>query len=146
MENIEDILAKNKAKKEPFKVPEGYFEDFEARLNARIDALEAEGGKGVKMEAPTPESASEPASESKKNGIWLTLKPLLYVAACIIALYAATYIIVQPKIHQAAVQEANAAEQDSINKMAREYEDFYQYFVEDLDDDDSMIDYLTSNN
>ena len=146
MENIEDILAKNKAKKEPFKVSEGYFEDFEARLNARIDALEAEGGKGVKMEAPAPESAAEPASESKKNGIWLTLKPLLYVAACIIALYAATYIIVQPKIHQAAVQEANAAEQDSINKMAREYEDFYQYFVEDLDDDDSMIDYLTSNN
>lgn len=142
MENIEDILAKNKAKKEPFKVPEGYFEDFEARLNARIDALEAEGGKGVKMEAP----AAEPSSDSKKNGIWLTLKPLLYVAACIIALYAATYIIVQPKVRQAAIQEAKATEQDSINKMAREYEDFYQYFVEDLDDDDSMIDYLTSNN
>ena len=133
MENIEDILAKNKAKKEPFKVPEGYFEDFEARLNARIDALEAESGKGVKM-------------EPEKHGIWLTLKPLLYVAACIVALYAATYIIVQPKVRQAAIQEANAAEQDSINKMAREYEDFYQYFVEDLDDDDSMIDYLTSNN
>ncbi len=141
MDNINDILEKNKAKGEPFKVPEGYFENFEARLNARIDELEAQKTEtqgGVKME-----SAKE---EPKKGGIWLTVKPLLYVAACIVALYAATYIIVQPKINQSLVQEAMLAEQDSINKMAREYEDFYQYFVEDLDDDDSMIDYLTSNN
>ncbi len=141
MDNINDILEKNKAKGEPFKVPEGYFENFEARLNARIDELEAQKTEtqgGVKM---------EPAKEEpKKGGIWLTVKPLLYVAACIVALYAATYIIVQPKINQSLVQEAMLAEQDSINKMAREYEDFYQYFVEDLDDDDSMIDYLTSNN
>ena len=141
MDNINDILEKNKAKGEPLKVPEGYFENFEARLNARIDELEAQKTEtqgGVKM---------EPAKEEpKKGGIWLTVKPLLYVAACIVALYAATYIIVQPKINQSLVQEAMLAEQDSINKMAREYEDFYQYFVEDLDDDDSMIDYLTSNN
>ncbi|MBQ6732454.1 MAG: hypothetical protein IJR06_04980, partial [Paludibacteraceae bacterium] len=89
MDNINDILEKNKAKCEPFKVPEGYFENFEARLNARIDELEAQKTEtqgGVKM---------EPAKEEpKKSGIWLTVKPLLYVAACIVALYAATYIIV----------------------------------------------------
>lgn len=142
MDNINDILEKNKAKGEPFKVPEGYFENFEARLNARIDELEAQKTEtqgGVKME-PAKE-------ESKKGGIWLTIKPLLYVAACIVALYAATYIIVQPKINQSLVQEAMLAEQDSIKRMSQEYEDFYQYFVEDIDDDDdSMIDYLTSNN
>lgn len=142
MDNINDILEKNKAKGEPFKVPEGYFENFEARLNARIDALEAQKASeqgGIKM---------EPAKEEpKKGGIWLTVKPLLYVAACITALYAATYIIVQPKINQSLIQEANLAEQDSIKRMAQEYEDFYQYFVADFDDDDdSMIDYLTSNN
>lgn len=142
MDNINDILEKNKAKGEPFKVPEGYFENFEARLNARIDALEAQKGAeqgGIKM---------EPANEEpKKGGIWLTVKPLLYVAACITALYAATYIIVQPKINQSLIQEAQLAEQDSIKRMAQEYEDFYQYFVADFDDDDdSMIDYLTSNN
>lgn len=141
MDNINDILEKNKAKCEPFKVPEGYFENFEARLNARIDELEAQKAEtqgGVKM---------EPAKEEpKKGGIWLTVKPLLYVAACIVALYAATYIIVQPKINQSLVQEAMLAEQDSIKRMSQEYEDFYQYFVEDLDeDDDNMIDLLTSN-
>lgn len=141
MDNINDILEKNKAKGEPFKVPEGYFENFEARLNARIDELEAQKTEtqgGVKM---------EPAKEEpKKGGIWLTVKPLLYVAACIVALYAATYIIVQPKINQSLVQEAMLAEQDSIKRMSQEYEDFYQYFVEDLDDDDdNMIDLLTSN-
>lgn len=133
MKNIDDILQQNKAKGEPFKVPDGYFEDFEARLNARIDALDtAKNGDDKK---------------DNKRGIWLTLKPLLYVAACITALYAATYVIVQPKIRTSAIQEAKLTEQDSIKKMNQEYEDFYQYFVEDFDDDDdSMIDLLTSNN
>lgn len=142
MENIDDILAKNKEKKEPYKIPEGYFDDFEARLNARIDAMEAQKepkGKSVEMK---PEESSD-----RKHKIWLTIKPLLYVAACITVLYAATYVIVQPKINESRLQEARLDQQDSIRKLNQEYEDFYQYFVEDIDeDDDNMIDLLTSNN
>ncbi|MCQ2337024.1 MAG: hypothetical protein MJ010_07605 [Paludibacteraceae bacterium] len=120
MENIDDILKKNKAKEEPYKVPEGYFEDFQARLNAKIDAIEAK--KTQTMDNRNTDSAS------KKSALWIKIKPLLYVAASIIALYGITYVVVQPKINseveaQMAAIEADEAEEEQID-------DFYQYFAE----------------
>ncbi len=119
MENIDDILKKNKAKEEPYKVPEGYFEDFQARLNAKIDAIEA---------------------KNKKSTLWIKIKPLLYVAASIIALYGITYVVVQPKINseveaQLAEAEAEAIENEQINDYYTyssnyydvEYAEFYDY-------------------
>lgn len=120
MENIDDILKKNKAKEEPYKVPEGYFEDFQSRLNAKIDAIEAK--KTQTMDNHNTDSTS------RKSALWIKIKPLLYVAASIIALYGVTYVVVQPKINseveaQMAAIEADEAEEEQID-------DFYQYFAE----------------
>lgn len=120
MENIDDILKKNKAKEEPFKVPEGYFEDFQSRLNAKIDAIESKKAFATETQ--------ETAPASRKSALWIRIKPLLYVAASIIALYGVTYVVVQPKINseveaQMAAIEADEAEEEQID-------DFYQYFAE----------------
>lgn len=137
MSKIDEILEKNKSKKEPFNVPEGYFEDFESRLNARIDALEAQ-------KATTAPVTKE---ETKSTKFWLTVKPLLYVAASIVAIYCATYVIVQPKINQAAMEMAETSTDDTLTPDSTDYEDFYQYFVEDDDcDSDDLYDYLSYNN
>ena len=113
MKNIDDILKENKAKQEPYKVPEGYFEDFTARLNAKIDAMEADKVAQIEEDKPAPLTPSQK--------VWLTLKPLLYVAAAITVLYAATYMIVQPKVQQSVSETA----------LNEEYDDYYQYVLDE---------------
>lgn len=132
MENIDDILKKNKAKEEPFKVPEGYFEDFQSRLNAKIDAIESKKAFATETQ--------ETAPASRKSALWIRIKPLLYVAASIIALYGVTYVVVQPKINseveaQLAEAEAETIENEQINDYYTyssnyddvEYAEFYDY-------------------
>lgn len=113
MKNIDDILKENKAKQEPYKVPEGYFEDFTARLNAKIDAMEADKVAQIEEDKPAP--------LTRNQKVWLTLKPLLYVAAAITVLYAATYMIVQPKVQQSVSETA----------LNEEYDDYYQYVLDE---------------
>ena len=136
MENIDDILKKNKAKEEPYKVPEGYFEDFQSRLNAKIDALEAK--KAQTMDNHNTDSAS------RKSALWIKIKPLLYVAASIIALYGITYVVVQPKINSEVEAQLAEAEADSI-EVAKMND--YVIFCADYDDVESeeFYEYLSYN-
>lgn len=133
MSKIDEILKENKAKQEPYKVPDGYFEDFTARLNQKIDAIEAEKAA----------SASEKKEKTVGQKIWFTLKPLISVAAAIMILYGATYLIVQPKVTEAEREAQMAYEEDSINA---EMDMYYQYFVEEGDFSyDDLEEYLSYN-
>lgn len=123
MKTIDDILKENKAKQEPYKVPDGYFEDFTARLNAKIDAIEADKVSQIEEDKPAP--------MTQRQKVWLTLKPLLYVAAAITVLYAATYIIVQPKVNRAVSQMASNTESGIINEAEQEYDDYFQYVLDE---------------
>lgn len=123
MKTIDDILKENKAKQEPYKVPDGYFEDFTARLNAKIDAIEADKVSQIEEDKPAP--------MTRRQKVWLTLKPLLYVAAAITVLYAATYIIVQPKVNRAVSQMASNTESGIINEAEQAYDDYFQYVLDE---------------
>lgn len=123
MKTIDDILKENKAKQEPYKVPDGYFEDFTARLNAKIDAIEADKVSQIEEDKPAP--------MTQRQKVWLTLKPLLYVAAAITVLYAATYIIVQPKVNRAVSQMASNTESGIINEAEQEYDDYFQFVLDE---------------
>lgn len=136
MSNIDDILKENKAKQEPYKVPDGYFEDFTARLNAKIDAIEADKAAQVEEEKPAPMTQGQ--------RVWLALKPLLYVAAAIMILYGATYIIVQPKVKRAVSETAEKVDRNKVNKAIQEYEDYYQYVLDEDDiDGEDFIEYCS---
>jgi len=61
-----------------FKVPENYFDDFQAALNKRIDSLEAENEKVRDVEV-----------ESKPKRLFLkmdSIRPVLYMAAMFVLL------------------------------------------------------------
>lgn len=123
MKTIDDILKENKAKQEPYKVPDGYFEDFTARLNAKIDAIEADKVSQIEEDKPAP--------MTQRQKVWLTLKPLLYVAAAITVLYAATYIIVQPKVNRAVSQMASNTQNGVNNEAEQAYDDYFQYVLDE---------------
>lgn len=123
MKTIDDILKENKAKQEPYKVPEGYFEDFTARLNAKIDAMEADKVAQIEEDKPAP--------MTQRQKVWLTLKPLLYVAAAITVLYAATYIIVQPKVQRTVTEMASNTESGVKNEAEQEYDDYFQFVLDE---------------
>ncbi len=123
MKTIDDILKENKAKQEPYKVPDGYFEDFTARLNAKIDAIEADKVSQIEEDKPAP--------MTQRQKIWLTLKPLLYVAAAITVLYAATYIIVQPKVQRTVTEMASNTQNGVNNEAEQAYDDYFQYVLDE---------------
>lgn len=123
MKTIDDILKENKAKQEPYKVPDGYFEDFTARLNAKIDAIEADKVSQIEEDKPAP--------ITQRQKVWLTLKPLLYVAAAITVLYAATYIIVQPKVQRTVTEMASNTQNGVNNEAEQAYDDYFQYVLDE---------------
>jgi len=130
MNNIDEILKENKSKKEPFSVPDGYFEDFEKRLNAKIDSLEAEKRASV-------------LQQTKGQRIWMTLKPIVYVAAAIMILYGVTYVIIQPKVTNAVNNSVQTANRNEVNKAIQEYEDYYKFFVEDDIEGEDIMEYCS---
>lgn len=123
MKTIDDILKENKAKQEPYKVPDGYFEDFTARLNAKIDAIEADKVSQIEEDKPAP--------MTQRQKVWLTLKPLLYVAAAITVLYAATYIIVQPKVQRTVTEMASNTQNGVNNEAEQAFDDYFQYVLDE---------------
>ena len=96
-------------KKNPFKVPENYFEDFSAQLEAKL------------QEIPV---APAPAPVIKKTFFRAHIQPLLYVAAVITLLTGISYVAVQPMLQnfgneaQMANKEYELSEDDYYDLMA----------------------------
>ena len=70
--NEEQYLIEKAGKKNPFRVPEGYFDKLTSQVMSRIDA---EGNKPQEL----------PLKAKKAKTVWL--RPVLYVAASVCALF-----------------------------------------------------------
>ncbi|MBQ2025825.1 MAG: hypothetical protein II215_05090 [Paludibacteraceae bacterium] len=70
-------------KKNPFKVPENYFDNFSAQLEQQIKQVEV---------------APAPAPAIKKSFFKAHIQPLLYVAAVVTLLTGISYVAVQPML------------------------------------------------
>lgn len=102
-------------KKNPFKVPENYFEDFSAQLEAKL------------QEIPV---APAPAPVIKKTFFRAHIQPLLYVAAVITLLTGISYVAVQPMLQNFG-NEAQMA-----NKAYELSEDDYYDLMAEYDSDE----------
>lgn len=99
-------------KKNPFKVPENYFDDFSAQLEAKL------------QEIPV---APAPAPVIKKTFFRAHIQPLLYVAAVITLLTGISYVAVQPMLQNFGneTQMANKAyelSEDDYYDLMAEYD------------------------
>lgn len=111
-------------KKNPFKVPENYFEDFSAQLEQKLQTIPV---------------APAPAPVIKKSFFKAHIQPLLYVAAVITLMTGISYVAVQPMLNDlnAEVQLANA-EYPELSE-----DDYYDLLAEY--DSDEIYELLSMN-
>jgi hypothetical protein len=147
MEEQNKIIGQFDKKKNPFKVPDNYFDDFSAQLEKKL--------------ATTPVA---PAPVIKKSFFKAHIQPLLYVAAVVTLLTGISYVAVQPLLQdvhdeKATNQSATLAhnksqiERASINTKASytndnnyidlSEDDYYDLLAEY--DSDEMYELLSMN-
>ncbi|MBP5317866.1 MAG: hypothetical protein J6Y77_00450 [Paludibacteraceae bacterium] len=110
----EKMLTEGWSRRTPYKVPEGYFEDFTAKMEAKLDEVQQ-----IPYKAP-----------SKPAVWWSYVKPVLYVAAMVAVIYGATYLIVQPRLDESARQAQLAQVEEMIN------DEEFVLLADDWDEDD----------
>jgi hypothetical protein len=140
MKTEKNILEKI-GNKNPYKVPENYFEDFANNMDKLLDTMPLPDGM-VAEEAPVA-SEAKPAVETqvkpagKSISLGERLKPLMRVAAVVAILSGTSYLAVQPIIEQAKNEQMMMAEIEFT-------EDDYQYLLDEYEAED-MYYILTDN-
>ena len=109
----EDKILKNIGKKNPFTVPENYFEDFTQELMDKLPAKEAI----LPIEKPT---------------LWQQVKPWLYMAAMFCGIMLSVRIFVgAPQKEEFPISQAEAEmlpEEEWENFMRRSFNDDYENY------------------
>ncbi len=130
----ENNILEQIGKKNPYKVPENYFEDFANNMDKLIDSMPLPEGIGENLEE-TPVAETKPAGKSLS--LVDKLKPLMRVAAVVAILSGTSYLAVQPIIEQAKNEQMMMAEIEFT-------EEDYQYLLDDYETED-MYYILTDN-
>lgn len=110
-------MLDNTNKKMPFKVPDGYFEKLQDRIERRIDSVE-----------PNVEENFEPRLGHK---IWLRLRPVLYVAAVVAITYGISFVATLPLGNVELPGNGTFAETYELPETYEEEVEFY--YIEDMD-------------
>ena len=139
MKKVNNILEQI-GKKNPYKVPENYFEDFANNMDKFLDSMPLPEGM-VEAEAPQVAPEVAPEAQSKPAGKSFSLvdrfKPLFRVAAVVAILCGTSYLAVQPIIEQAKNEQMMMAEIEFT-------EDDYQYLLDEYEVEDMY--YLLTDN
>lgn len=92
--NQNNQTLKEPGDRTPFKVPEGYFKDFAGRMGNIIDHASIEDV--VVAEKPV-----------EKKSLYLTLRPIIYIAAAFIVLFfSITFIVKKTSVNGAQTEVA----------------------------------------
>ena len=126
MEEQNKIIGQFDKKKNPFKVPDNYFDDFSAQLEKKL--------------ATTP---VDPAPVIKKSLFKAHIQPLLYVAAVVTLLTGISYVAVQPMLNDInnEIMMASNAEENAYPELSED--DYYDLLAEY--DSDEIYELLSMN-
>lgn len=127
-DNEQNMLDKI-SKDNPFKVPDGYFENLSERIEARID-----------------NAVLQPVGrEVRKNVfaevLWPRLRPVLYVAAVVAFMYGVTFLATRPAVNAASSFDDIVGEYVGTPEYEEEVKTFY---LDDMDVYD-VYEFLTMN-
>ena len=126
----ENNILEQIGKKNPYKVPENYFEDFANNMDKLIESMPLPEGM-------TPATEIQTKPTGKSFSLADRLKPLMRVAAVVAILSGTSYLAVQPIIEQAKNEQMMMAEIEFT-------EDDYQYLLDEYEAED--IYYLLTDN
>ena len=111
MRDIEDIIKEKNGHENPFRVPEGYFNDLTSRIMAQLPADEPVVG----------ETVGKPALKvTRRRQLW---KPLVACAASVAAVVFSVAIIMNDGSEEAAAManeqtESNSAHDQFVDEVA----------------------------
>lgn len=130
MEELNKIIGQFDKKKNPFKVPDNYFDDFSVQMEKKLASVEV-----------------APAPVIKKSFFKAHIQPLLYVAAVVTLLTGISYVAVQPML-QDINNETMMAKQAPGAPAVEEYpelseDDYYDLMAEY--DSDEIYELLSIN-
>ena len=131
----ENNILEQIGKKNPYKVPENYFEDFANNMDKFLDSMPLPEGMTETPAAKAPVVEAKPAGKSFSFAD--RLKPLMRVAAVVAILSGTSYLAVQPIIEQAKNEQMMMAEIEFT-------EDDYQYLLDEYEAEDMY--YLLTDN
>lgn len=126
MEEQNKIIGQFDKKKNPFKVPDNYFDDFSAQLEKKLEKIEV-----------------APAPVIKKSFFKAHIQPLLYVAAVVTLLTGISYVAVQPMLQNINDEMKMAQNQESVGYPELSEDDYYDLMAEY--DSDEMYELLSIN-
>lgn len=126
MEEQNKIIGQFDKKKNPFKVPDNYFDDFSAQLEKKLEKIEV-----------------APAPVIKKSFFAAHIQPLLYVAAVVTFLTGISYVAVQPMLQNINDEMKMAKNQESAAFPELSEDDYYDLMAEY--DSDEMYELLSIN-
>lgn len=126
MEEQNKIIGQFDKKKNPFKVPDNYFNDFSAQLEKKLEKIEV-----------------APAPVIKKSFFAAHIQPLLYVAAVVTLLTGISYVAVQPMLQNINDEIKMAKNQESAAFPELSEDDYYDLMAEY--DSDEMYELLSIN-
>ena len=126
MEEQNKIIEQFDKKKNPFKVPDNYFDDFSAQLEKKLEKIEV-----------------APAPVIKKSFFAAHIQPLLYVAAVVTLLTGISYVAVQPMLQNINDEMKMAKNQESAAFPELSEDDYYDLMAEY--DSDEMYELLSIN-
>ncbi len=128
MEEQNKIIGQFDKKKNPFKVPDNYFDDFSTQLEKKLEKIEV---------------APAPAPVIKKSFYQAHIQPLLYVAAVVTLLTGISYVAVQPMLQDINDEMKMAKNQESAAFPELSEDDYYDLMAEY--DSDEMYELLSIN-
>ena len=131
----ENNILEQIGKKNPYKVPENYFEDFANNMDKFLDSMPLPEGMTETPAVEAPVVEAKPAGKSFSFAD--RLKPLMRVAAVVAILSGTSYLAVQPIIEQAKNEQMMMAEIEFT-------EDDYQYLLDEYEAEDMY--YLLTDN
>lgn len=126
MEEQNKIIGQFDKKKNPFKVPDNYFDDFSAQLEKKLEKIEV-----------------APAPVIKKSFFAAHIQPLLYIAAVVTLLTGISYVAVQPMLQNINDEMKMAKNQESAAFPELSEDDYYDLMAEY--DSDEMYELLSIN-
>lgn len=115
MESEELWLKQNFGKKQPFRVPDGYFEQFETQLMEHL-----------------PEKAGN--AQVVKMGVWRKLRPVITAAACACIAVFGTFFYMNQTFNEAAPAPNPDAGQDMATAIYTSIDAAADYAMIDNDD------------
>jgi hypothetical protein len=121
---ISNIQLDKIRKNDPFKVPEGYFEEFTARVMEQLPELSVE--------------------KPKMTNLWERVKPYIYMAALFAGISLMVNLFTRESDHRRDIISVCASEGLKLSS-SNDIDDFYIYYEDELTKviyDDTMADFL----